>query len=76
MELEVCNILFEMFHGYADDTQQYLSMRAGGNRPASQASGLSQGQKVLEDFIFLSFFNSDKSEVILFGPKLIRNRLT
>ncbi len=56
------------FHCYADDTQLYISTRA---KSTSKLSKLTECVKNLKDWITNSFLllNSDKTEMLLVGPK-------
>ncbi|PME06503.1 hypothetical protein A8A06_07420 [Escherichia coli] len=63
------------FHCYADDTQLYLSMKP------DDSNQLVKLQACLEDIKTwmasnLLLLNSDKTEVIVFGPKNLRNSLS
>lgn len=63
------------FHCYADDTQLYLSMKPG---ETNQLARLQDCLKDIKSWMTCNFLllNSDKTEVIVFGPKHLRNSLS
>ena len=63
------------FHCYADDTQLYLSMKPEETEPLAKLQRCLNDIKSWMSSNFLRL-NSDKTEVIVFGPKHLRNGLT
>ncbi|XP_028272704.1 uncharacterized protein LOC114443000 [Parambassis ranga] len=63
------------FHCYADDTQLYLSMKPEETEPLVR---LQACLKDIKDWMSSNFLllNSDKTEVIVFGPKHLRTSLS
>ena len=63
------------FHCYADDTQLYLSMKPN---ETNQLVKLQACLKDIKAWMTCNFLhlNSDKTEVIVFGPKHLRNTLS
>ncbi|XP_051811516.1 uncharacterized protein LOC110970601 [Acanthochromis polyacanthus] len=63
------------FHCYADDTQLYLSMKPDETDQLARLQDCLKDIKTWMTFNFL-LLNSDKTEVIVFGPKHLRNSLS
>ncbi|KAK2872069.1 hypothetical protein Q8A73_024565, partial [Channa argus] len=63
------------FHCYADDTQLYLSMEPDENNQLIKLQACLQDIKAWMSHNFL-LLNSDKTEVIVFGPKNIRDMMS
>lgn len=60
-------------HCYSDDSQLYLSMKP---EEIEQLAKLQTCLKHIKSWMTPQFvLNSDKTEVIVFGPKLLRGRL-
>ena len=62
------------FHGYADDTQLYLSMRPD---DINQVVQLQECLRDIKSWMTCNFLllNSEKTEVIILGPKHLREKL-
>ena len=63
------------FHCYADDTQLYLSMKPDETNQLVKLQACLTDIKAWMTWNFL-LFNSDKTEVIVFGPKHVRDSLS
>ena len=63
------------FHCYADDTQLYLSMKPEETEPLAKLQGCFKDIKTWMPSNLL-LLNLVKTELIVFGPKHLRNRLT
>jgi len=63
------------FHCYADDTQLYLSIKP---EETNQLSKIQACLKDIKTWMTCNFLmlNSDKTEVILFGPEHLRDQLS
>lgn len=63
------------FHCYADDTQLYLSFKANEH---NHLQGLKSCVTDIKTWMTLNFLmlNSDKSELLILGPKLIRDSIS
>ncbi|XP_054875006.1 uncharacterized protein LOC129350900 [Amphiprion ocellaris] len=63
------------FHCYADDTQLYLSMKPNETNQLARLQDCLKDIKTWMTYNFL-LLNSDKTEVIVFGPKHLRELLS